>query len=63
MSVELTPGRCADVLRLPPAARLGDAVDWQLLNAVHAFEAGWAGKQCLICERLLGLKPGKGVLD
>jgi hypothetical protein len=58
MSVELTLVRCADVPAIATAARLGDAVALALLNAVHAFEAGWAGKQCLICERLFRIEAG-----
>jgi hypothetical protein len=56
MSVELTLVRCADVSAITTAARLGDGVALALLNAVHAFEAGCLGKQCLICERRFGIE-------
>jgi len=38
------------------AARLGDGVALALLNAVHAFEAGCAGKQCLVSGLIFHMK-------
>jgi hypothetical protein len=50
--------RIEDLPAITDAARLGDQVSAELSRAIRAFDAGWAGKQCLICERLFRIEAG-----